>query len=123
MTKVSQISKEDLKPVVAAREKAMDVAKIAEQAMKDARLAELEFKVEIQQLYIAKGLDMNCRVDVSTGAVSWPEEKPEAKVETPETPTPKKVAYFQGTEEPKKPARRGKREEVIDAEFVKKDKA
>lgn len=73
MTRVTQISKEDMEPVVAARAKAMEAAGVAEKALKDARLAELEFKVQIQQLYLVKGLDPNCRVDISNGAVAWPD--------------------------------------------------
>jgi hypothetical protein len=72
MTKVTQISKEDMEPIVAARAKAIEAASVAEKALKDARLSELEFKVQIQQLYLAKGLAQNCRVDVSTGTVEWP---------------------------------------------------
>lgn len=71
--KVTQINKEALEPVITARAKAVDLAQAAEQAMKDARLAELEFKVQIQQLYLEKQLDQNCRVDITTGAVTWPE--------------------------------------------------
>jgi hypothetical protein len=77
MTKIVQIIKEDIEPIVAARAKVLEVAGIAEKALKDARLAELEFKVQIQQLYLAKGLDMNCKVDITTGTVTWPDEPQE----------------------------------------------
>jgi hypothetical protein len=73
MSKVTQISKEDMEPIVVARAKAVEAATLAEKALKDARLSELEFKVQIQQLYLVKGLDPNCRVDVSTGSVAWPD--------------------------------------------------
>jgi hypothetical protein len=88
-TKVTEISKEALQPVVAARAKAVDLAKAAEDAMKDARLAEMEFKVQIQQMYLEKGLHQDCRVDITTGRVTWPEQKSE--VEAPKKKrTPKK---------------------------------
>lgn len=74
MTKLTQISKEELEPIITARGKALEAAKIADNALKDARLADLEFKVQIQQLYLAKGLDSNCQVDISNGAVAWPNE-------------------------------------------------
>lgn len=77
--KVTQISNEALQPVITARAKAVDLAQAAEQAMKDARLAELEFKVQIQQLYLEKQLDQNCRVDINTGEVTWPEESTTAE--------------------------------------------
>jgi hypothetical protein len=88
-TKVTEISKEALQPVVAARSKAVDLAKAAEDAMKDARLAEMEFKVQIQQLYLEKGLHPDCRVDITNGNVTWPEQKPEV-VESPKKRTSKK---------------------------------
>lgn len=76
--KVTQINKEALEPVITTRAKALDLAQAAEQAMKDARLAELEFKVQIQQLYLEKQLDQNCRVDITTGIVTWPDEAVDA---------------------------------------------
>ena len=74
MTRITQISKEELEPIVIARTKAMDAAGVAERTLKDARVAELEFKVQIQQLYLVNGLDAICRVDISTGKVEWPNE-------------------------------------------------
>jgi hypothetical protein len=83
MSKVTEINKEALEPVLVARDKAVELAQAADRAMKEARLAELEFKVQIQQLYLEKGLDSNCRVDITTGVVTWPEEQAEAKEEAP----------------------------------------
>jgi hypothetical protein len=81
MTKTMQISKEEMEPIVAARSKVLEAAGVAEKALKDARLAELEFKVQIQQLYLAKGLDPNCKVEITTGTVTWPEEPQETPAE------------------------------------------
>ena len=94
MSKVTEINKEALGPVLAARDKAVQLAQEADRAMKEARLAELEFKVQIQQLYLEKGLDSNCRVDITTGAVTWPpEEEVKAEEETPKKKrAPKKKA-------------------------------
>lgn len=100
MTRVTQISKEDMEPVVAARAKAMEAAAVAEKALKDARLAELEFKVQIQQLYLVKGLDPNCRVDISNGTVAWPD----AVAETGDEEGP--------ADKPEKPKKRGKKAAV-----------
>lgn len=91
MTKVTEISKEALQPVVAARTKAVDLAKAAEDAMKDARLAEMEFKIQIQQLYLEKGLHQDCRVDINSGTVTWPEEMVEESAPKKKR-TPKKKA-------------------------------
>jgi len=88
--------------------------------MKEARMAELEFKVQIQQFYIEKNLNVNCRVNTDTGEITWPEEIPET---TPEVPEAKKQACAQVTEESvivKKPrrAKKGEAQEIIDAEFI-----
>lgn len=90
MTRVTQISKEEIEPVVAARGKVMESAAAAEKALKDAKLAELEFKVQIQQLYLSKGLDQNCRVDISTGMVSWPDQAQQTPAPEVEDPPKKK---------------------------------
>lgn len=82
MTRITEINKEQLQPIVTARTKTIELAQVAEQAIKDARMAELEFKVMIQQLYLEKGLDSNCRVDINTGVVTWP-DVPAEVVEEP----------------------------------------
>ncbi|MCK9567825.1 hypothetical protein M0R72_02595 [Candidatus Pacearchaeota archaeon] len=104
MARVTQISKEELEPVVQARGKAVEAAQNADKALKDARLAELEFKVQIQQLYLAKNLDANCRVDISNGVIAWPDETA-APTETvvagePDQDPPPRVSKRRG----KKPA-------------------
>ncbi len=95
-TRITEISKEQLAPVVTARTKTIELAQAAEQAIKDARMAELEFKVLIQQLYLEKGLDSNCRVDIGTGFVTWPEvevqEAPVEEVKSEVKPARKKAA-------------------------------
>jgi len=101
MTRVTQISKEEMEPIVTARAKAMEAAATAERALKEARMAELEFKVNIQQLYLMKKLDANCRVDISTGSVAWPDETADQEHGEPE-PAP---------EQPKK--KRGKKQEPV----------
>lgn len=101
MTRVTQISKEEMEPIVAARVKAMEAAATAEKALKDARMAELEFKVNIQQLYLMKKLDANCRVDISTGSVAWPDEAGEPE----QNPAPEQLKK-----------RRGKKIEAIAAD-------
>lgn len=82
-TKVTEINKQDLAPVLSARTKAIELAKSAEEAIKDARFAEMEFKVAIQQLYLEKGLAPTCRVDLGTGVVTWQETEVEAEADKP----------------------------------------
>lgn len=92
MTKVTKIDHDDLKQVAETRAKAVTLAKSAEEAIKDARIAEMEFKVTIQQLYLEKGLNANCRVDLGTGVVTWPEEEAEPTSEPKRKRTTKKKA-------------------------------
>ena len=73
--KTTQISTERLVPLVEARNKAIALTQAAEAGVKDARMAEMEFKVHIQQLYLENGLNKDCRIDISTGVVTWPEEE------------------------------------------------
>jgi len=95
MARVTQITKEEMEPVVSARAKALEAASVAEKTLKDARLAELEFKVQIQQMYLAKGLDPNCKVDISTGTITWPDEDDQQDGEKEDKPA-KKVARLRG---------------------------
>lgn len=74
VNKVTEIKREELVPVISARAKAVELAQAAEQAMKEARVAELEFRVQVQQLYLEKGLNPTCKVDLATGIVSWAED-------------------------------------------------
>lgn len=73
MSKLTELDRESLKKIVDARAKAVELAQTAQAAMKDARIAELEFKNTIHEVYIEQGLDKNCNIDVSTGAITWPE--------------------------------------------------
>jgi len=76
MEKITQIDLKEMEPIVNARTKAIESADAAEKTLKDARLAELEFKVLVQQLYLNKSLDANCKVDISSGTVTWPDTSP-----------------------------------------------
>jgi hypothetical protein len=83
-----QIDKEELVPVINARTKAIEAATIAEKAVNNAKMADMEFKLSIQQLYIEKGLLQGCRVDITTGGVAWPEDDikgSEEDIKIPET--------------------------------------
>lgn len=73
--KITQIEINELNNIVETRTKAVESANIAEKAIKDARLAELEYKVQIQQLFLDKRLSPKCNIDMNTGKVSWPAEE------------------------------------------------
>jgi uncharacterized coiled-coil protein SlyX len=92
--RVELLSKDKLERVQAAHAKLSELTKTAESAVTKARLAELEFRVELQQIYIDNGLNGGCVVDVFTGAVKW--QDPPATVAAPAQPveTPKKVRTY-----------------------------
>jgi hypothetical protein len=73
--KTTRLELEELQGVVDARTKGVEAAKVADAAIKDAKIAELEYKIQLQQLFLEKGLDARCNVDVSTGVVTWPEDE------------------------------------------------
>lgn len=126
--KITKVSVDVLKPVIESRVKAVEAAKVAEQAMKEARVAELEFKVQIQQFYIENNLNVNCRVNTDTGEITWPEEaseqpkKPEPELEKPKL---KKQSFLNDVSETKAKIaakKTSKNKSIVDAEFVEAEK-
>jgi hypothetical protein len=73
--KTTKVEVEELKSIIDARTKGVETATVAERAVKDARIAELEYKLQLQQFFLERGLDPRCNVDISTGVISWPEEQ------------------------------------------------
>ena len=90
-TKITKIELNELAGVVNARGKAVELATKADSILKEAKVAELEYRVAVQDLYLSKGLPSNCRVDVGTGDVTYPEDEAAAQAPTAEEPA-KKVA-------------------------------
>ena len=90
--RVELLSKDKLERVQASHSKLSELTKAAENALTNAKLADLEFRVELQQIYINNGLSGSCVVDVFTGAVRWqdPPVAPVAQV----AETPKKVRTY-----------------------------
>jgi hypothetical protein len=80
MNRVTNISAEELAPVQEARNKVIELSKIAEKAVLEARASELEYKVLTQQLYLVKGLNIECKIDITSGDVTWPGDEPVAEV-------------------------------------------
>jgi len=79
MSKPTTLDKESIKLIADSRAKALELSQTAQAAIKDAKIAELEFKNTIQQVYIEKGLDPKCNIDLSTGGVTWPEDQEVSK--------------------------------------------
>src|SRR5271157_1369150 len=93
MERIEQIPSEKLANVIKASSKVTELTKEAEQAVLQARLADLEFRVEIQQVYLNNGLSAQCVLNIHTGKVKWPE--PEVTEVAPVvTETPKKVRAY-----------------------------
>lgn len=90
MEKITQIEKEVLTEVLAARTKVAELTAAAENAVKDAKNAKTEFDLALAHLFLANGLARDCKVDIFTGAVTWPEvveQIPEVISSVPETTT------------------------------------
>lgn len=101
-TRVNEVSKEALAPVIEFRIKAVELAQAAEIAIKNARTAELEYQVRIQKLYIDHGLTRDCKVDINTGAITWPEDKHESEDVASEDATKEDVKEESDASEDKK---------------------
>jgi hypothetical protein len=72
MSKIEKLDKEHLDLILVARDKAAAASAEAEKLVSAARIAELEFRVTVQEVFLANGLDPNCRVDQTTGNITWP---------------------------------------------------
>jgi hypothetical protein len=73
--KTTKVDVEELKGIIEARTKGIETATAAEKTVKDARIAELEYKLQLQQFFLERGLDPRCNVDINTGVITWPEEE------------------------------------------------
>jgi hypothetical protein len=74
MEKLTQLSKEVLTTIETARVKAVNLASEADKAIANAKVAELEYRVIVQQVYLSNKLDAECKIDPTTGVITWPEE-------------------------------------------------
>lgn len=77
MTKINQIDKEALEGILKARTKVTELTAIAENAVKDAKAAKTEFDLALAHLFLGHNLNRDCKIDMSTGVVTWPEEQKE----------------------------------------------
>ena len=72
--KVDKISDEDRLAIVKGRQEALNKAMVAERAVSEARIAELENRIKVRDTYLKYGLETTCKIDENTGSVSWPVE-------------------------------------------------
>lgn len=82
MSRVTTLDKESVRLIATTRAKALELAQTAQAALKDARIAELEFKNTIQQVFLENGLDSTCNVNLDTGNVIWKDEETSSEIET-----------------------------------------
>lgn len=81
MTKINQIDKEALEDILKARAKATELTAVAENAVKDAKAAKTEFDLALAHLFLGHNLNRDCKIDMSTGVVTWPEETVEQAID------------------------------------------
>lgn len=72
--RIERIGKEELTSIVTARNSALESSAAAEKAVNQAKILELEYRVLVQQIFLANNLKADCRVDQDTGIVTWPSE-------------------------------------------------
>jgi hypothetical protein len=82
--KVSNIQSEDLVLINNARGKLLTLASKADAAVAEAKIADLELQVIIRNTYLKYGLNIQCKVDETTGAVTYPETEKVVETETKE---------------------------------------
>ena len=69
------IEPEDLSVIAAAKQRAIMVATHAEKVVAEAKVAELEHRSTILQLFIKYGLDASTRINEQTGEISYAEDQ------------------------------------------------
>jgi hypothetical protein len=75
------INREELNGVGDLRVKAIKAAQLAEQSIKEARIAELEYRNAVQQLYLSNDIPIKAKINWESGEVLYPdvEKIPEIK--------------------------------------------
>lgn len=81
IAKSKLINREELNGVGDLRVKAIKAAQIAEQSIKEARIAELEYRNAVQQLYLSNDIPIKAKINWESGEVLYPdvEKIPETK--------------------------------------------
>lgn len=68
--KEEKVDDEDLKNMLAAKEKVQQAVNVANRATNDARIADLEYKVMVQHIFIKNNLSFNDKIDDATGVIT-----------------------------------------------------
>jgi hypothetical protein len=72
--RVEALSNDDLQAIANAKQKAIMAAQQAERFVAEAKVAELEHRTTVQHIFLKNSLNIDCRIDESTGYVTWPED-------------------------------------------------
>lgn len=75
--RVEALSTEEMQAISIAKQKAISAATQAERFVAEAKVAELEHRSLVQHIFLKNGLNIACRIDETSGIVTWPDEEPQ----------------------------------------------
>ncbi len=67
---VESVSQEELRGILEAKKSVLELVKVAEEAARVAKMADLQYQVTVQQVFINHGLSTSDRIDDSTGVIT-----------------------------------------------------
>jgi len=73
-----QFTPEELNPLIETMRKIESIKRDMRELGKDMRIAELEHKVILHNLFLQNGISPNCQLNIQDGKVTWPDEVTEA---------------------------------------------
>jgi hypothetical protein len=74
---VASIEENDLQVITTAKQRAISAAQQAEKVVAEAKVAELEYRNVVQQVFLKYGLSLQDRIDENTGLITRPEDEEE----------------------------------------------
>jgi hypothetical protein len=84
MSKLEKIKQEDLTNISKSRKRALELSIVADRSVSESQRAALEHQILVQSVFLKHGLNIKCKVDETTGIVTWPEELAEKTEEVKE---------------------------------------
>ena len=82
--RVEALSTDELQAITNAKQKAIAAAQQAERFVAEAKVAELEHRSLVQHIFLKNGLSIDCRIDETSGIVTWADEEEEGEVQDEE---------------------------------------
>ena len=74
---VASIEENDLQVITTAKQRAISAAQQAEKVVAEAKVAELEYRNVVQQVFLKYGLSLQDRIDETTGLITRQEDEEE----------------------------------------------